>query len=106
MLSLLIGNGLLVKENYNAMAMYFNSFHRLSVTCVQKWRRKKYWQVLVLWQTLILFVLDFQIWKRILYSIRKRSVGSEDQRVNWKTLIKANSTLSNAEAVTLHVVQL
>ena len=33
MLSWLIGNGLLVKENYNAIAMYFNSFHGLSVIC-------------------------------------------------------------------------
>ena len=86
MLSLSIGNGLLVKENYSAIAMYFNSFHRLSMICVQKWmtqwRRKKRWQALVLWQAPILFVPDVQLWKRKLYSIRTRSVGLEDQRVN------------------------
>ena len=56
------------------------------VICVQKWmaqwRRKKYWQALVLWQAVILFVPDVQFWKRKLFSIRKRSVGSEDQGVN------------------------
>ena len=86
MLSWLIGNGLLVEENYNAIAMYLNSFHRLSVICVQtwmtQWRRQKCWQALVLWQALILFVPDVQFWKGKLSSIRKRSVGSEDQRVN------------------------
>ena len=85
-LSWLIGIGLLVKENYNAIAMYFNSFHRLSVICVQKWmtqwRREKCWQFLVLWQALTLFVPDVQFLKRKLYSIRKRSVGSENERVN------------------------
>jgi len=69
MLSWLIGNGLLVKENYNAIAMYFNSLHGLSVICVQKWmtqlRRKK------CSQALILFVPGVQFWKRILYSARK-----------------------------------
>ena len=33
MLSWLMGNGLLVNENYNAIVMYFNSFHRLSMMC-------------------------------------------------------------------------
>ena len=80
MLSWSIGNGLLVKENYNAIATYFNSFHGLSLIRVQKWmtqwRRKKYSQAL------ILFVPDDQFWKRKLYSVRKRSVGLEEQRVN------------------------
>ena len=79
MLSWWIRNGLIVKENYNAIAMYFTSVHRLSVNCVQKWMaqwRKK------CWQALILFAPDVQFWKGKLYSIRKRSVGSEDQRVN------------------------
>ena len=36
---------------------------------------------------------------------RKRSVGSEDQRVNQKILINANSTSSNAKAITLHIAE-
>ena len=80
MLSWLIGNGLLVKENYNTIAMYFNSFHRLSVICVQKWMTQ--WKRKKCSQALILLVPDVQFWKIKLYSIRKRSVGLEDQRVN------------------------
>ena len=84
--------------------MYFNSFHGLSVTCVHKWmtqsRKKK------CSQALILFVPDVQFWERKLHSIRKRSVGLEDQSVNKKTLFNANSTSSNAKAITLHIVQL
>ena len=80
MLSWYIGNGLLVKENYNAIAMYFNSFHGLSVICIQKWMTQ--WRRKKCSQALILFVPDVQFWKRKLYSIRKRSVDLEDQRVN------------------------
>ena len=80
MLSWFIGNGLLVKENYNAIAMYVNSFHGLSAICIQKWMTQ--WRRKKCSQALILFVLDVQFWKRKFYSIRKRSVGLEDQRVN------------------------
>ena len=67
-------------ENYNAIAMYFNSFHILSVICVEKWMAQ--WRRKKCWQALILFVPGVQFWKRKFYSIRKRSVGLEDQRVN------------------------
>ena len=73
-------NGLLVMENYNAIAMYFNSFHGLSVICIQKWMTQ--WRKKKCSQALILFVPDVHFWKRKLYSIRKRSVGLEDQSVN------------------------
>ena len=80
MLSWLIGNGLLVKENYNVIAMYFNPFRGLSVIYIQKWMTQ--WRRKKCSQALILFVPDVQFWKRKVYSIRKRSFGLEDQRVN------------------------
>ena len=68
------------KGKLNAIAMYFTSFHRLSVICVQKWMTQ--WRRKKCWQALILFVPDVQFWIRKLHSIRIRPVGSEDQRVN------------------------
>ena len=54
----LIGNGLLVKESFNTIAMYLNSFHRLSMTFVQKWMT--HWKRKKCSQALILFVPDVQ----------------------------------------------